>query len=348
MAEPIRILLAFMLAVAPSLVLCRVMMSVRIMDAPTEARKVQPHAVPTSGGVAVAIASALAVVSITELTDWNLDTVLFFVGGGALAALLIGLADDILNLRAIVKLLLLLAVTAVIAGSGIRADVLAPWPGAHVDLPLAIAVAGSMAWLVVVLNAVNFMDGANGVAMGMAAIAALGLAICGALIGAWTLALLAGALAGALTGFLVWNVPGKLFVGDAGAFFAAAILGGLGLELVRLRPDLLFVPPMLLLPFLSDVLLTLAWRARHGKKLFAAHRDHTYQIAMKAGLKHWQVALVHAVWAINAAVFAVIATIMGKQVPAIAFVLLLLVSTWIHWRVRRSGVDAGLVGANIP
>ena len=165
---------------------------------------------------------------------------------------------------------------------------------------------------------------------------------------AWTVALLAGALAGALTGFLVWNLQGKLFVGDAGAFFAAAILGGLGLEIVRLRPDLLFVPPMLLLPFLSDVLLTLAWRMRHGKKLFAAHRDHAYQIAMKAGLKHWQVAVVHAVWATNAAVFAVIATIMGRQVPVIAFVLLLLVSTWIHWRVRRSGVSAGLVGANIP
>ena len=348
MAEPIRILLAFLLAALPSLVLCRVMMSVRIMDAPTEARKIQPHAVPTSGGVAVAIAAWLAVVAMTELTDWNLDAVLFVVGGGGIAALLVGLADDILNLRALVKLLLLVAVTAAIAGFGVRADVLAPWPGASFALPLAIAIAGSMAWLLVVLNAVNFMDGANGVAMGMAAIAALGLAICGAIVGAWTLALLAGALAGALAGFLVWNLPGKLFVGDAGAFFAAAILGGLGLELVRQRPDLLFVPPMLLLPFLSDVLLTLAWRARHGKKLFAAHRDHTYQIAMKAGLKHWQVALVHAVWAGNAAVFAVIATMLGREAPAVAFLLLLLVSTWIHWRVRRSGVSAGLVGANIP
>jgi UDP-N-acetylmuramyl pentapeptide phosphotransferase/UDP-N-acetylglucosamine-1-phosphate transferase len=348
MVEPIRILLAFVLAAVPSLVLCRVMMSVRIMDAPTEARKLQPHAVPTSGGVAVAIATALAVVSITELTDWYLDTVLFVVGGGAIAALLIGLADDILNLRAILKLLLLVGVTAVMTGFGIRADVIALWPGAVVELPLIVAIAGSMVWLVVVLNAVNFMDGANGVAMGMAAIAALGLCICGAVIGAWTVALLAGALAGALMGFLVWNLQGKLFVGDAGAFFAAASLGGLGLELVHLRPDLLFVPPMLLLPFLSDVLLTLAWRARHGKKLLAAHRDHAYQIAMKAGLKHWQVALVHAVWAINAAVFAVIATILGQQVPAIAFVLLLVVSTWIHWRVRRSGVSAGLVGANIP
>jgi UDP-N-acetylmuramyl pentapeptide phosphotransferase/UDP-N-acetylglucosamine-1-phosphate transferase len=123
------------------------------------------------------------------------------------------------------------------------------------------------------------MDGANGLAMGMALIAALGLSVCAAFIGAWTLALLAMAVAGGLAGFLVWNISGKLFVGDAGAYFAGAILGGLSLEFVRLRPDLLFVPPMLLLPFLSDVLMTLAWRSMHGKKLFAAHRDHTYQIA---------------------------------------------------------------------
>ena len=155
------------------------------------------------------------------------------------------------------------------------------------------------------------------------------------------------AVAGGLAGFLVWNIPGKLFVGDAGAYFAGAILGGLGLEFVRLRPDLLFVPPMLLLPFLSDVLMTLAWRSMHGKKLFAAHRDHTYQIAMKAGLHHWQVSLVHAFWALNAAVVAVASTILGGQMPAIAFGALSLVSIWIHWRVRRSGVAAGLVGADI-
>lgn len=104
---------------------------------------------------------------------------------------------------------------------------------------------------------------------------------------------------------------------------------------------------MLLLPFLSDVLMTLAWRSMHGKKLFVAHRDHTYQIAMKAGLRHWQVALVHAFWALNAAVVGVASTILGGHMPAIAFGALLLVSIWIHWRVRRSGVAAGLVGADI-
>ena len=347
MAETIRILLAFVLAAAPSALLCRVMMSVRIMDAPTEARKIQRRAIPTSGGVAVTISAFLATVAITELTDWNLDSVILVTGAGALCAMLLGLADDILNIRATFRLLLVMAITIAMAVFGARTEALGLWPGVAIELPYVLAIVGSVFWLVVIINAVNFMDGANGLAMGMALIAALGLALCAAFTGAWTLALLSIACAGALAGFMVWNIPGKLFVGDAGAYFAGAILGGLSLEFVRARPDLLFVPPMLLLPFLSDVLMTLAWRSMHGKKLFAAHRDHTYQIAMKAGLHHWQVALVHAFWALNAAVVAVAATILGGQMPAIAFAALSLVSIWIHWRVRRSGVAAGLVGADI-
>jgi hypothetical protein len=159
--------------------------------------------------------------------------------------------------------------------------------------------------------------------------------------------LLAGALTGGLCGFLVWNVSGRLYVGDAGALFVGAALAGLGLELVRQRPDLLFVPPILLLPFLSDVLLTVAWRARHGKKLFVAHRDHSYQIALKAGLKHWQVSSVHAVWALNTTIVGILAALLARQIPAIMFVLLVLISTWLHMKIRRAGVENGLVGREI-
>jgi len=282
-----------------------------------------------------------------EITHSGYPAPMLVAGGGALGVLLVGLADDILKLRPVVKLGLIAVIALGMALLDMRADVLGFWPGAMVELPWLLAIAGSVLWLIVMINAVNFMDGANGLAMGMACIAALGLAACGVAIGAWHIVLPCVALAGGLAGFLVWNVRGLLFVGDAGALFTGAMLGGLGLELVRLRPDLLFVPAILLLPFLSDVLLTLAWRTRLGKKLFAAHLDHTYQIALKAGLKHSQVSGVHAVWAMNAAVVAVGATIVGGYAPVIAFVALLAISSWVHWRVRRAGVANGLVGADV-
>jgi UDP-N-acetylmuramyl pentapeptide phosphotransferase/UDP-N-acetylglucosamine-1-phosphate transferase len=346
----IRTLLAFVLAAIPSVILCRVVMAFGFKDAPTEARKTQEAPVPTTGGLAVAVAALGAAALIARLAGWAeiVEPLLQVTCAGALAALALGFADDTSKVSARVKFILMLAIALVMTIFGVRADTLSPWPGISLDLPMALGVAGSVLWLIVVVNAVNFMDGANGLSMGMAAIAAAGLAACAGFAGAWSIALLAATLAGALAGFLVWNVAGKLFVGDTGALFVGTALGGLGLELVHRRPDLLFVPPLLLLPFLSDVLLTLAWRARHGKKLWVAHRDHAYQIAIKAKMKHWQVAAIHAVWAFNAAGFALMATVSDARGPLLAFLLLLGISTWLHLRVRRVGVKAGLVGANIP
>ena len=340
-------LLIFALAAIPSAILCRVVITLRIVDAPTEARKMQKLPVPTAGGLAVALSAGLAAATYVELQGQGYNVAMVIIGVGALGMLAIGLADDVLKLSARVKFGAMLLVAIVMAMFGVQADVLGVWPGAVVELPMALAIAGSVLWLIVVINAVNFMDGANGLAMGMACVAALGLAACGVVIGAGHIVLACMALAGGLAGFLVWNVRGLLFVGDAGALFAGALLAGLGLELVRLRPDLLFVPAILLLPFLSDVLLTLAWRTKHGKKLWVAHLDHVYQIAIKAGLKHTQVAGVHAVWALNAAVVAIGATMVGGYAPVIAFVALLAISTWVHWKVRRAGVANGLVGADV-
>jgi UDP-N-acetylmuramyl pentapeptide phosphotransferase/UDP-N-acetylglucosamine-1-phosphate transferase len=348
MNEPIRILLAFALAAITSLILCRGVMALKLMDAPTEARKIQKAPVPSVGGLGVAAATAISVLSISLFTGWPLNEAVLVISAGGLAAMALGLADDTLHIPAIARLFLMLATALAITAAGVRADTVEVWPGLGVQLPVVLGVAGSMLWLIVVINAVNFMDGANGVSMGMAAIGAAGLAASAGFIGAWNIALLSGALAGAIAGFLIWNVAGRLFVGDTGALGVGAVLAALSLELVRLRPDLVLLPPILLMPFLSDVLLTLAWRAKHKKNFFTAHRDHAYQIVMKAGLKHWQVAGIHAVWALNAAIIGVLAAITGGQVTTIAFVLLLAISTWLHWWIRRSGVRAGLVGANIP
>lgn len=347
MDQVIRILLGFVLAVGPSVVLCRIVMSLGIVDAPTEARKTQPAPVPTAGGIAVALSVALAISVDNELIAGEFNPPLLVVGGGAVAALLVGAVDDVIGLRAVLKLVAVTAIGVGVAWLGLRPDVLAAWPGLDLPIPAWLALAGAALWLVVMMNAVNFMDGANGLAMGMAAIAAAGYCVIGAIVGKWDVAVSAGALTGGLCGFLVWNVPGRLFAGDAGALFVGAILAGLGLEIVRARPDLLLVPPMLLLPFLSDVLLTLAWRMKHGKKLFVAHRDHVYQIALKAGLKHWQVSSVHAVWALNAAIVAILSALLARQIPIILFVLLLLASTWLHLKIRRAGVANGLVGKEI-
>lgn len=347
MAEPLRLCLAFALAAILAVAACRIVMALGVVDAPTEARKREVHktAVATSGGLGFGLA---AILIIQWLTGWHAGRTVMAIEAGGVAALLAGFYDDRFRLSAPVKMALLLVVCIGLVVFGIRVDVLAPRPGVALPLTIIGGGVGSVLWLFVVINAVNFMDGANGLSMGMAAIASAGLSACCAFTGAWDLALLAGALSGGLAGFLVWNIPGRLFAGDSGALFTGAVLAAISLALVRLRPDWLFVPPTLMLPWLTDVLLTVAWRAWRRKPLFSAHRDHVYQIAMKAGLKHWQVSLIHAVWALNAAIFAVIGAVGGGYAPLVVFLVLLAISVWVHIKVRRSGERAGLVGAGIP
>jgi UDP-N-acetylmuramyl pentapeptide phosphotransferase/UDP-N-acetylglucosamine-1-phosphate transferase len=183
--------------------------------------------------------------------------------------------------------------------------------------------------------------------MGMGAVASLGLAVVAAMGGMWDVATLLIALSGALSGFLVWNVPGRLFAGDAGALFTGAILAGASLLIVKGRPDWLLVPPTILAPWLVDVLLTIVWRGAKGKPIFSAHRDHVYQIALKAGLKHSQVSAIHAVWAANAAALGVMAALVGGWTPLAVFAALVVVSSIVHMRVRKSGEKRGPVGKDV-
>jgi UDP-N-acetylmuramyl pentapeptide phosphotransferase/UDP-N-acetylglucosamine-1-phosphate transferase len=329
--------------------LCRLVMALGVKDAPSEARKaaVQKHAVPTAGGVGVAIAALLAAFVVSGFVDWRAAPGTLSAAQGALPFLVLGFVDDRMRLDSMTKLGLMLLFALVLVLTGVSAELVAFAPGFSLPLPTLVAAFGSMIWIILVVNAVNFMDGANGLSMGMAAIAAAGLAILAAMAGLWDVATLALALAGALGGFLIWNVRGRLFVGDAGALFVGALLASVSLLVVRARPDWVLTPPTVLAPYLVDVILTVLWRARQGKPLFSAHRDHAYQIAMKAGLKHWQVAAIHAVWAVNAAGLGVMAVVVGGWAPLAVFVALILVSSWIHLRIRRMGERNNLVGANI-
>ena len=347
MVETFRLGLAFAVAALLAVAACRIVIMLGLLDQPTEARKSDVHkiAVPTSGGLGFGLA---AIFAIQWLTGWHADRAVEAIEAGSVAGLLVGFYDDRFHLPALSKMALLLAICIGLVVFDIRVDVLQLRPGVALLLTAIGGGLGSVLWLFVLINAVNFMDGANGLSMGMAAIAAAGLAVCCAIAGASDLALIAAAVSGGLAGFLMWNLQGALFAGDAGALFAGTALGAISLALVRLRPDWLFVPPTLMLPWLTDVLLTLAWRAWRRKALLSAHRDHVYQIAMKAGLKHWQVSLIHAVWALNATIFAIIGAVGGGYAPLAVFLVLLAISVWVHVKVRRSGERAGLVGVGIP
>jgi len=176
-----------------------------------------------------------------------------------------------------------------------------PLPGVTLALAPAIGIAGAALWIVTVTNAVNFMDGADGLAAGSMAIAltALGLGCFAG--GAPGLAVTALASAAALVGFLPWNLPSKrLFQGDVGSLFSGFLVSALAVAAIARESTGFYLVPFALTPFLTDVLLTLALRARRKQPLFEAHRDHLYQLWLRrTGRSHAALAL--RAWALTGA-----------------------------------------------
>ncbi len=207
---------------------------------------------------------------------------------GSLGFFLIGLADDIFNLPVSTRLLLQVIVASLAWSMGVRVEHLPiPFEGA---VPLGIlSLPITIIWLSGVTNAINWMDGLDGLAAGVSAIAASVLfVVC------WQMhhpaaALIALALAGATLGFLRYNAnPAKIFMGDGGAYFIGFTLAGVGA--IGLMKDATFTP--VVLPYLilavpiADMVRVILTRLRDGKSPFFPDQRHLHHRLLQAGLSH--------------------------------------------------------------
>ncbi|MCA8902351.1 MAG: hypothetical protein KDA53_14005 [Hyphomonas sp.] len=276
-----------------SALLCGLVIRSGIRDAPDGGRKTQAAPVPNSGGVAILLTLALSAWGLSaagKLSPLWMENGTGAILAAALVAGVVGLVDDIRGMSARVKLVLVIAVALALAvfGPQLEIDGLAP----------VLAMAGVALWLVITMNAVNFMDGSNGLAMGSAAIMLF-----------WCADILSGATAGeavfglqpdlsalclaaalAISGFLIWNLQGRLYAGDVGSIGIGALFGGASIVVAGERT--IWTAAILFLPFLVDVMLTIAWRARAGQSVMQAHREHAYQLLLRAGWPHLSVAVI--------------------------------------------------------
>jgi len=165
------------------------------------------------------------------------------------------------------------------------------------NLPLWFGIFGTLLWVFVVVNSVNFMDGANGFMPGCLSIAFAALAALAAKAQAPQSFWLAVICASAWAGFMPWNARQKalIFAGDIGALLAGFVFAALALLFVHesQMAGAVYFGPLLVLPFLADVLLTLLWRLKRKQNLFHPHRDHLYQRAIKQGMSHRRISVIY-------------------------------------------------------
>lgn len=178
------------------------------------------------------------------------------------------------------------------------------------------------------VNLFNFMDGIDGIAGVETMTIGLGASVIAGLAG-WVLPGLWGiALAAAALGFLAWNWhPAKVFLGDVGSV-PLGVLGGwllIQLAIAGAWAAALILPGY----FLADATLTLLRRAARGEKIWQAHREHFYQQAVRAGLRHDQVSTRVALANGGLILCAIVASILSPW-AGLAAALLLITALLIH------------------
>ncbi|MDE2005004.1 MAG: undecaprenyl/decaprenyl-phosphate alpha-N-acetylglucosaminyl 1-phosphate transferase [Rhodospirillales bacterium] len=321
------------------------MIAVRVLDRP-DPRKAHHAPTPKGGGVGIVAAFLVGVAVLYGFARFSRIAEPYFLGVIAASALIavVAFLDDLRDWPFAVKLgaQLIAALVAVDTGLYVRdyrlpyiAGFYAGWLGA----PLTVA------WILFVTNAMNFIDGLNGLAAGVALVAAAFLAVIAALHGGWFAYFAALLLAAGLIGFLPFNFPrARIFMGDVGSQFCGFVLAMLGVVAARfdgVELSLLLVP-MLLSGVLFDVAFTLARRALAGERLTAPHRGHLYQVAQRAGVPAPWIAVTHwgfAIWGGVCCLIFIAAPSQAKPyVPLLVLPPQLIWWRWVRARARAAAI----------
>ena len=281
----------------------RLAIKIGAVDTPDE-RKVHRSLMPRMGGLAVYVAFAAGALAVVPFS-LPLAGLLF----GGLLIVLLGIVDDVVTLSAKVKLVGQIAAAAAVVPFGIQVDfVTNPLTGGIMALGV-LAVPITVFWIVSVTNAVNLIDGLDGLAGGTSMIAALTIAAVawkqGLIYGGseqhFQVALLALIFSGAVLGFLRYNFfPAKIFLGDTGSMFlgyALAVFAVMGLTKSAAAISV-FIPIVILGIPLLDTFFAIVRRHNKHMPIFKPDKEHLHHRLMAVGLSHRQTVLV--IYAISA------------------------------------------------
>ncbi len=270
------------------------------VDAPGE-RRVHTATIPRLGGIGIAAAytAATGLVLSTSLLDVPSKSEEAFLGyiAGALIIFLAGVYDDIRQLGAKRKLLAQLVAATVAWWGGARIYEVVNLPGlGSLDLGPVIAYLATVAWILAFTNAINLIDGLDGLAGGVVFFAALTNLIVAIMTDNVLAASLNAALAGSVLGFLFYNFnPAKIFMGDTGSLFLGYVLSAGALLSGRQKESTLaalLVPLIALGLPLTDTILAMVRRMLARRSIFAADRSHLHHRLLDLGLTHKRAVLV--------------------------------------------------------
>ena len=298
----------------------------QVYDYPDKYRHVNEVPVARMGGLSMGISM---VVTILIFSNMNIQIIGMLAGAMLIVAM--GLLDDFANLPPYVKLLVQILAALVAYRSGIIFNVvsnfnfISPVEYFHVDI---IALPLTILWIVGCTNALNLIDGLDGLAAGVAVISCLTMLVVALLVSEPIVALLLAIITGACIGFLPFNFnPAKIFMGDVGSQllgYLISVTSIMGMFKVHALVTL-FVPLLALAIPLADTIFAFFRRILRGQSPFTADSGHLHHRLLALGLTQKQaVAVLSSVSALFGLI-AVIFTASSHRVLRLVTVLAALV-----------------------
>lgn len=279
----------------------------RLYDIPNE-RKVHKNATPRLGGISFfpsMLTAFFIVLLFTPIVEQdtlpvNVWSAVFIVG--LLLIYGIGIVDDLVGLKATSKFAVQIATACLLPFAGLYVNNLYGLFGIH-EIPYWVGVPLTVFIIVFIDNAINLIDGIDGLAAGLSLLALAGFLAYFKYHGVYvyTYTIIIAGMMGALVAFAYFNLFGKperntkIFMGDSGSLSLGFTLGFLAVKCAMdnnniwpYRPEAIIVPLTLLIVPTADVVRVTLFRIRHRKPLFSADKNHIHHKLMRTGLNQHQ------------------------------------------------------------
>ena len=303
------------------------------VDVPKDNRRMHKRPIPRLGGLAIFFGFILSVLIFLPLDDGLRGMLL-----GSVIIVVLGIFDDIYALPAKPKFLIQIAASLIAVLMGNKITILSN-PNVFSDNPIWelgwLSIPVSVIWIVAITNAVNLIDGLDGLACGVSTISALTMLVIALCVSDPTVAILMAALSGACIGFLPYNLnPAKIFMGDTGATFLGFIMATASIDgLFKFYNVISFAVPFLMLGLpIFDTCSAIVRRVSHGQSPMTADRSHIHHKLIDMGFSQKQAVAVLYIISAILGLSAVVLTTSG-EVRAMMFLMALCAAGAVGWRI---------------
>lgn len=331
----ITLILCFVSSILLTPIVKKLAFKVGATDKPNQ-RKVHQKIMPRLGGLAIYLSFIIGMLVLRPESPYALPILL-----GSIVIVITGILDDIYELSAKIKFIAQIAAAGIVViWGGIDVEFINLPFGGQIDFGY-LSIPITMLWIVGITNAINLIDGLDGLAAGVSSIALITISGMAIIMGDAFVTTIASLVLASTLGFLIYNFhPAKIFMGDTGALFLGFMISVLSLLGFKNVTVISFIVPVIILGVpISDTFFAIIRRIVNKKPLSAPDKSHLHHCLLRMGYTHRQTVLI--IYSL-AAVFGLAAIIFSQAKLLGGFFLILVLLIVIELIAET----IGLVGKN--